>query len=86
MNVNLSPQERPATGHTGDYLDMLLHGPHNSSAMDTELKKINAHVVQGDALMSRVITSIGITLFLVMLFCLFCLPGIASTGVLAFPR
>ncbi|RWY48565.1 hypothetical protein [Mucilaginibacter gilvus] len=86
MNVNLSPLEQPTTCHTDDYLDMLLHGPHNSSAMDMELKKINAHVVQEEARMSRLITSIGITLFLVMLFCLFCLPGIASTGVLVFPR
>nr|WP_294945444.1 hypothetical protein [uncultured Mucilaginibacter sp.] len=86
MNANLSPLELPVTGCTGDYLDKLLHGPHNSSAMDTELKKINAHVVQEEALMMRLLTSIGIMLFVVILVCLFYLPGIASTGIGAFQR
>ncbi len=86
MNANLSTLEPPVIRCTGDYLDTLLHGPHNSSAMDTELKKINAHVVQEEALMMRLLTSIGITLFVVILVCLFYLPGIAAMGVVAFPR
>jgi hypothetical protein len=86
MNANLSPLEHPVTGCTGDYLDKLLHGPHNSSAMDTELKKINAHVVQEEALMMRLLTSIGIMLFVVILVCLFYIPGMASMGIGAFQR
>jgi uncharacterized membrane protein YwzB len=86
MNVNLSPLQEPMACYTGDHLDALLHGPHNTSAMDLELQKINAHFVHEEVVMKRVITMVGVTLFLALMASLFYLQIIPSSGMLGLLR
>lgn len=77
MDNTLSKIEAPVTVCTGEYLDKLLNSPHNSSAMDTELQKINAHFVHDENLIVRVIAFMGIACVLLAVACLVFLPGAA---------
>ncbi|OOQ61429.1 hypothetical protein [Mucilaginibacter pedocola] len=73
MNTN-TPQLNNAGHFYMADVDTLLHGPYNSARMAEELKKIDAHVVEDDALMKNAITSIAVTLVLAVVAYMFYFP------------
>ena len=76
MENNASRLNEFNSDFTSDYLNTLLNGPHNSSAMNIEVQKINAHVVKEEALMKNVLTLAGATVLLAVVAYLFYMPGI----------
>lgn len=86
MENNSSQLSGFNTRFTGDYLDGLLHGPNNSALMGEELEKINAHLVQEEALMKKIFTSVGITFALAAIVYLCWMPAILSGGAALFSK
>ena len=69
----IAPLALPDPRALGDQLlDLLLHGPHSSSAIDIELKKIEAHFAQEESIMIRLVASLGLTfcLLAIIAFCI----------------